>query len=86
VCGYADQIVDMKKIILVLLCLLAGYLIFADKTVMMVSIKKRLFDLDLPSPVVKEPELQDVTPAPAPDYSDKDREHLDSILRDSQSQ
>ena len=83
-CGDADKIVDMKKIILVLICLLAGYLIFSDKTVMLASIKKRLFDLDLPSVVSKEPALEDVSPAATPDYSEKDREHLDSILRDSQ--
>lgn len=74
----------MKAIILVIICLLAGYLVFSDKNLIIESVKKRLLDLDLPTVVSKEPVLEDVSPAAAPDYSEKDRERLDSILRDSQ--
>lgn len=82
--GDANSIVTMKAIILVIVCLLAGYLIFSDKSLIVASVKKRLFDLDLPTVISKEPALEDVSPAATPDYSEKDREHLDSILRENQ--
>ena len=83
-CGHADSIINMKAILLVIICLLAGYLIFSDKALIVASVKKRLFDLDLPAAVTKEPALQDVSPAAAPDYSEKDRKHLDDLLQEHQ--
>lgn len=83
-CGYANSVVVMKILILFIVCLLAGYFIFSDKTIIVESIKKRLFDLDLPTVITKENKLQDMSPAASPDYSDQDRKRLDSILLDNQ--
>lgn len=80
-CGHAYSVVVMKFLILFIVCLLAGYFIFSDKAIIVESIKKRLFDLDLPVVTTKENELQDMSPA-APDYSEKDRKRLDSILKE----
>lgn len=75
----------MVKIgLLLFLFLLAGFFIFSDKNILVDSIKKRFLDLDLPKVSVPEKGLQDMSPAQAPDYSDKDRQRLDSILEDSQ--
>ena len=81
-CGNAYSVVVMKILILFIACLLAGYFIFSDKSIIIESIKKRLFDLDLPAVITKDSELQDMSPA-APDYSEKDRKRLDSILQEA---
>lgn len=83
-CGYANSVVAMKIVILFVTFLLVGYFIFSDKTILVESIKKRLFDLDLPAVITKDKELQDMSPAASPDYSEQDRKRLDSILLDSQ--
>ena len=83
-CGHANSVVVMKIIILFLILLLVGYFVFSDKAIFMESIKKRLFDLDLPAVITKDKELQDMSPAASPDYSEQDRKRLDSILLDSQ--
>ncbi|MBH1988451.1 MAG: hypothetical protein I8H75_00455 [Myxococcaceae bacterium] len=72
----------IRIILLVLIGLAAGYFLFSDQNRVWDLLKRRVLDLDMPEIRAPSQLLQDMSPSQSPDYSDQDRDRLDSILRD----